>query len=300
MNRFFSLPIVIGIAAGVVFPYQSLNLIWASSIFLVFILVINVLEAGSSLTAAFDKDSRTGFAIALTTLFVLLPAIQTAFASALLRDRDYVFGIAMASMAPPALVIPLFLRLNRGHVEVGVAFVILATLLCPVILIPMIRLMGISESFMDTTALFYYLLPTTALPVASALLIRRLFPTAVRKLLTRAGPLNSFALGALMFILVGSAFHHLPIRTWRSPDLITIFAMMVWMDFGVYFLMRWLWNDTAAIMLATRNFAVPANLLLFFDPKAALPSAVGLIVHAVFFQWLISKSARRSAEVSRA
>ena len=36
-------------------------------------------------------------------------------------------------------------------------------------------------------------------------------------------------------------------------------------------------------------FAVSASLMLFFHPKAALPSAIGLIVHSLYFQFLVTQ-----------
>jgi BASS family bile acid:Na+ symporter len=217
--------------------------------------------------------------------------VQTAIASALLRDHDMVFGVAMSSLAPVALVVPLFLRKNNGDIAFGVLMVVASTLLCPLVLLPLLGLMGMTQSYLDARSLMLYLFPFTIAPVVIGLLVSKFLPRA-KKLLSPLTPyVSSTLLGLIMFILVGSAFNRAPIRSWLSGNLVVLTLLMVWMDFGVYWLIRWAWNESAAITIACRNFAVPASLLLFFHPKAALPSAVGLVVHAFFFQWLMSKKA---------
>jgi hypothetical protein len=108
---------------------------------------------------------------------------------------------------------------------------------------------------------------------------------------------NSFLLAALMFILVGCSLHQVPLRLLLKGDLIPLLLIFIGAEFGVFFVVRQsarLFTDlaaseTLALSLSTRNFAVSASLLLFFYPKASLPSALGLMIHAAFFQWLALK-----------
>ena len=289
MNRFFSLPVVAGILGGVLFPYQSLNLVWAASILLFFLLLFNVLEVDvlSALSALRGTGKLTALRLAL--LFGFFPVLQTVAASLVLTDRDHIFGVAMASLAPPALVVPMFLRRRGGNVAGGVSIVVLATLLYPLLLVPMIHMLGFSAIYIDTRALFLYLTLLTVAPVLCAMVFSLLLPRMKLTLLKHVAVLNSLVLGLLMFILVGSALNHVPLRTWRSENAVWLTVLLLWMDFGVYFLLRWTWDKDSAILLSCRNFAIPASLLLFFDPKAALAPAIGLVVHAVFFQWLMFK-----------
>lgn len=282
-----------GIVAGIALPYQSLALVWASSLLLALLLVINAAAVSLAETAASLQAAPARAALLLFLLFGALAPIQTLLASLLLHDAGYVFGVAAASLAPPALVVPLFLRRNGGNTALGVALVVIGTLLCPVLTPPALELFGVNAGYVDTRALFLTMIPLTVLPVAAGLALPRLWPAGASALRQAAPRISSLLLGVLLFILVGSSLPRLPLRAWYTPDLAWILALMIWMDFGVYFLFRALLGETAAIILSARNFAVTAGLLLFFDPRAALPSAIGLAVHAVFFQWLMVKKAPR-------
>jgi predicted Na+-dependent transporter len=229
----------------------------------------------------------------LLLLFGFFPVVQTAVAALVLADRDQVFGVALASLAPPALVVPMFLRRLKGDVSLGVAMVVAATLICPFVLVPMLRLLGFGDIYFDPATTSEYLALLTIVPVLCGFLFSGLFPRAKKSLLAHGAWLNSILLGTLMFILVGSALNHAPLRMWAHGGLIPLTAILVWMDFGVYFTVRWLWDETAALILSSRNFAIPASLLLFFEPRAALAPAIGLAVHAVFFQWLMVKKSLR-------
>jgi predicted Na+-dependent transporter len=91
--------------------------------------------------------------------------------------------------------------------------------------------------------------------------------------------------------------NRLPSRALFSGDFLWLFGFYALMDFGLYELVQkgarsflpGPQAESMALSVATRNFALSASLLLFFHPKAALPSAIGLIVHCLFFQWLMLK-----------
>jgi predicted Na+-dependent transporter len=264
-------------------------LVWVSSILLALMLTLNVLESTPlSIWRSLRENAVSSLGI-LCLLFLVLPVLQTAAAAALLSDKAYIFGVAAASFAPSALVVPLFLRRNGGDASLGVSIVVASTLLCPLIMVPMLALLGVNEGFLDTRALFLTLLPLTVIPVVFGLLLTSIFPSVRAPLLRAAPALNSGLLGILLFILVGSALPRMPLRLWWNGDAFLLLALMFWMDFGVYWLVRFAWRETAAISVSARNFAIPASLLLFFDPKAALPAALGLVVHALYFQWLMVK-----------
>jgi predicted Na+-dependent transporter len=264
-----------------------MTFIWSASLLLAVQLAINTLEADPRrLAASLGGELKASAALLVALLFVL-PVIQTGAASLLLGDRTYVFGVAAASIAPPALVIPLFLRRHGGDPTLGLALVVAGTLICPFVLVPMLALLGLTDNYLDTRALFLTLLPLTVLPVAVGLTLPKVVPGVRERVRAVAPAANALLLGVLFFLLVGSALQRLPLRLWLTHDLLCLTGLMVWMDFGVYFVTRWAFGESAALILGARNFAVIAGLLLFFDPKAALPAAVGLVVHAVFFSWLM-------------
>jgi hypothetical protein len=65
-------------------------------------------------------------------------------------------------------------------------------------------------------------------------------------------------------------------------------------DFGVLFVVRYLLSpyydlsrlNSLAITLSMKNVAISGAVLLFYDPRAALPSTVAFVAHACLFSFL--------------
>lgn len=145
-----------------------------------------------------------------------------------------------------------------------------------------------------------YLAGLTLAPVVLSLAVGSLWPRARQLTNSFLPPANSLLLAALMFILVGSSISRLPTHLLKQDDLIHLILLFLVIDFGLYILTREALrpfvnsqlSETIALSVSSRNFAVSANLMLIFHPKAALPAAIGLGVHALFFQFLTWKRSR--------
>jgi predicted Na+-dependent transporter len=212
------------------------------------------------------------------------------------KDQDFVFGVAVASLAPCALVNPFFAGHRGGDISLTLLNVLISTLLCPFIIGPLLKWSNLSPVFLDVQYLSWYLALLTVVPVIFSFVITQLFAPISRKVQPLLPAANSLILAVLMFILVGSSLERVPLRLLLSSDFATLVALFIFLDFGVFLLSQasarqFLKNDAAeamALSVASRNFAVSSSLMLAFHPKAALPSAVGLIIHSLFFQWLLS------------
>ncbi|MBX3021820.1 MAG: hypothetical protein KF799_09110 [Bdellovibrionales bacterium] len=272
-----------------------MSLIWVSSILLFLLLFLNILAVDKKKILERPRAQVAPALITLALIFLFFPVLQTALASLLVRDADFVLGVAVSSLAPCALVNPFFARVRGGNEELALWIVLLSTLLCPLATVPLLKLLGLSTVFLDARFLGLYLLTLTTGPLLLSFLLAPLIPA--QWLRPKLPLLNSLILAVLMFILVGSSLNRVPLRFLLNQDFYMLILIFLLVDFGLYALMRhvsaWFISpadaETVAISVATRNFAVSASLMLFFHPKAALPSAVGLIVHCLFFQFLLWK-----------
>lgn len=263
------------------------------------LLFLNILAVDKKNLLDRPRAQAAQTTISLALIFLFFPVVQTALASILIRDADFVFGVAVSSLAPCALVNPFFARVRGGNEEMALWTVILSTLLCPLATVPLLKLLGLSTVFLDARFLWIYLLALTTGPLVLSFALSPF--VSVSWLRPKLPLLNSLILAVLMFILVGSSLNRVPLRLLLNQDFSYLVVIFLLVDFGVYFLMRhvsrWFTSaadaETIAISVATRNFAVSASLMLFFHPKAALPSAVGLIVHGLFFQFLTWKKSPR-------
>lgn len=229
-------------------------------------------------------------------VFLFFPVLQTALASLWLRDQDFVFGVAVASLAPCALVNPFFARQRGGDSGLALLNVIVSTLLCPFVTVPLLALSHLAPVFLDTRYLLVYLSLLTVLPVAASFTLSYIFPQLPGRTVKWLPAGNSLILALLMFILVGSSLNRVPLRLLLNHDFAVLVGLFILFDFGVFLVTRYgaavfvtkVKGETLALSVSSRNFAVSSSLMLAFHPKAALPSAVGLIIHCFFFQWLLN------------
>jgi len=281
------------------FPYTSLSLIWASSLLLFLLLFLN--------TLAVDKRKlisvRSGLWQCLSAqalIFVFFPVCTAALTILAVKDQDFVFGVAVAALAPCALVNPFFANHRGGDQGLALLNVVVSTLLCPLITVPMLAWSKLSPVFLDVQFLLVYLSLLTVLPVLLSFGVTWIFPKIAGRAARWLPAGNSLILALLMFILVGSSINRVPLRLLLSRDFAALVIIFVLVDFGIFAALRWSAGqfvkragaETLAISVASRNFAVSSSLMLAFHPKAALPSAVGLVIHCFFFQWLLNSKAK--------
>ncbi len=269
-------------------------MVWLSSVFLVLLFLFNTLAIDPKQLFKISKSEWRQSLVTMTLIFLILPMMQAAAALTFLKDRDFALGVVVASCAPSALVIPFFSRLRGGNAPLALVNVVASSLMCPVMIVAVLYMTGLNSVFIDVRALGLYLFALTALPLLLSLILIWWRPKISATVAPSLPYLNSFLLAALMFILVGCSLNQFPIRLLWSGDLLPLLVFFALTEFGIYFAAHQCArlfigssdSETMALSLSTRNFAVSASLLLFFYPKAAIPSAIGLMIHAGFFQWL--------------
>lgn len=271
-----------------------MSLIWISSILLFLLLFLNTLAVERTQLFASARGRWRHTAVAMGLIFVFFPLLLAAASKLLLKDSDFAFGMVVSALAPCALVNPFFAKLRGGDDALSLVNVILSTMLCPLVTVPMLHALGYESIYLDSRYTIFYLLSLTLIPVSLSFTVGALWPQTRRSVEPSLPYLNSLILAVLMFILVGSSLSRMPFRFLAQGDLPRLIVLFLISDFGFYFLIRGsarLFTDarsaeTLALSVASRNFAVSASLMLFFHPKAALPAAIGLTVHALFFQFL--------------
>lgn len=272
-----------------------MSLLWISSILLFILLFLNTLAVKPGELRQLTRAQWLESSVTLALMFLFFPLLVAAAAKFFLRDQDFAFGIAVSALAPCALVNPFFARHRGADAPAALLNVILSTILCPFITVPLLGFFKFQTVFLDTHYMIWYLAALTTGPVILSLIVSATAPALAARTEDALPYANSLILAALMFIFVGTSLEKVPLRLLWERDFFILIAIFILFDFGIFNAIRRAAGlfvnpkaaETMAISLATRNFAVSASLMLFFHPKAALPSAVGLIVHVLFFQWLL-------------
>jgi predicted Na+-dependent transporter len=271
-----------------------MELIYLSNSLLFLLMFINSLTIDSSQLFRFSNARIKSSVLFLALLFIILPCILINLAQMLLSDSNYLLGYAFSCLAPTAFVAPFFCKLRKADVEDSILHIFLSTLFFPVASFLFLKYLLPEEHFVDIPSIMSLLLLITFLPMGLGLCVPRVLPRIKIWLAPKSGFFNSIILGILMFILCGSSFNKLRLSHLFEQDIVLVIALLLFLDFGVYFLMKFFSNsfvpkksaESLAISVSLHNLALPAGLLLSFQPKAAIVPALGLVIHAFFFQWL--------------
>lgn len=272
-----------------------MSLVWASSVLLFVLLFLNTLSGEMENIPRLSRREAAETLLGLALTYVIAPVIMTALASRVLQDRDFLIGFTISTMAPAALVAPFFARARGGDRRAALAGVVTTTLACPFALALFLPRLIPDNMYINTSYTVTYMAALTILPVLTSWIATRACPRLPVFLEPAMPTANSVILAALMFILVGSSLHKVPLHSLAIRDLMALAGLYLVFDFGIYILGRRAFGlfftpstaEALALNLSTRNFAVTAGLMLFFQPKAAVPSAVGLVIHGLFFQFLL-------------
>jgi BASS family bile acid:Na+ symporter len=291
---FFSGPILIGIIAGIIFPYKALELIYLNNILLFLLMLANGLGTDVSQIVQWSRAKTKETAVFLAFLFLFLPIVLINVASYLLTDANYLLGFALCCIAPTAFVAPYFCKLRGGDADQAIVNILISTLLFPIISLIYISCFLSVQHFLDMNSVVLLVFLVTILPLILSLLLNRFLPKVKQSIEPLQLPINSLLLAALMFILCGSAFNKLRPSHFLETEIIFAILLLIILDFGVYFGVRFLFSGkssesktrTLAISVSLRNLAIPASLLLSLQPKASIIPGLGLVIHCFFFYWL--------------
>ncbi|MBU0673312.1 MAG: hypothetical protein KJ950_01560 [Proteobacteria bacterium] len=293
MTRFFGLPILLAVVAGIIFPYAALSLMPYGFVFLFILMLLSGLSIDwSRLPAAFKRPGELLGGVFL--IFAFFPLLQLVVARLLIDDAQFLTGIVFGSLMPVALVAPFFTRELGGDEEY--AFLLLV---CSMLVSPLIA--PICLSFLTADILPIRMVPfmknmvlLVTIPLAASYLVARLMPGLRLRIVPYLAVGNMAALSVLIFILFGNAVGRINLGYESWPEISRLLLLAFFQDFGVLLLARALVgriiSEGAAtalmVSLSMKNVAIATGILLFYDPRAALPPALVFIAHACLFSFL--------------
>ncbi|UCG38405.1 MAG: hypothetical protein JSV00_09530 [bacterium] len=293
MERVFGIPIIAAVILGVVFPYQALVIMPLGFLFLFLMMT----WAGLSVEWSRLRSSRNRvkeLMVGLSALYLFFPPLQWVLARWLISDKQYLFGLLFASLTPAAIVAPFFTRIHDSDEELSFLIMVLSTLVCPVAVPLLLKLLAGPSIAFEMFSLVKFMVLLVSAPLLLSYATARFLPGVKRRLLPHMGLLNMLSLSVLIFIFFGNATSRLNLNYASVVSLAKILLLVFVQDFGVLFLSRFVLApyfdrsrlNALAITLSMKNVAIAAAVLLFYDPKAALPPAMAFIAHACLFNFI--------------
>lgn len=302
----FGVPIAVAIGLGIAYPYTAMQLMPYGFIFL-FLLMI-----WAGLTVDWTRLTRCGAHLphiggGLLLLFLVFPTCQWLLARSLVSDAQFLYGLVFASLCPVAIVAPYFSQLVKADEEFSFLLMVVSMLLCPVVAPYLLHYLLASTLPIQVAPLMKYMLLLVTLPLALSYLISRYLPALRVRLRPHLGLLNTGSLSVMIFILFGTATARLNVQYTSFRDIAILLVLVFIQDFGVLFIARAMLrsrgsakiNNALSISLSMKNVAIAAGILLFYDPRASFPAALGFVAHAFLFSFLGVYARLRHSKMSR-
>lgn len=298
MIKFFGLPILIAFVLGYLIPYTALAIAPYAFIILFLMMTSSTLELNwNSLKNIGHYKSE--LLAGLFFLFFFFPLMQWFPAHFLIREESLFYGATLASLCPVAIVAPNFTRLHKGDETLAFIFMVLSMIFFPFMVW---FALSLTRQTLHLRPIIIEMAMLVFFPLLTAFLLQLLdrkfsFLAPWKKI---SAEFNMFAIAFLAFIYLGASVSKLNLSYTPAAELCAVLAVIFFQDFGVYFLSRWLMGrlfereqaEALAISLGMKNLAVSGAILLFYDPKASLASALGFFVHALFFNYLAVKKVK--------
>lgn len=296
MLNFFGLPILIAFVLGYYFPYVALALSPYAFIILFLMMTSSALDIKWSILKKVFTH-KTELMVGLFFCFLFFPLMQWFLAKALVAEESLFYGTMLASLCPVAIVAPNFTKMHKGDEDLSFLLMIASMVLFP----PAVYLaltfthqtMHMRPIIIDMVILIFFPL---ILGEVIKLVDQKFFQ---KKIITQwkkcAVEFNMLAIAFLAFIYLGASVSKLNLSYTPWKELLGVLAVILFQDFAVYFLARYITRSffdeekaqALTISLSMKNLAVSGAILLIYDPKASLASAMGFFVHALFFNFLV-------------
>lgn len=298
MIKFFGLPIIIAFLLGYLIPYAALAISPYAFIILFLMMTSSTIDINWNRLGRF-KEYRTELVAGLFFLFLFFPLMQWFPARLLIKEESLFYGATLASLCPVAIVAPNFTRIQKGDEILSFLFMILSMIVFPLMvwlaLILTRQTLHLRPIIIDMSLLVLF--PLLAGFVLQLIDRKIPFLHCWRKV---AAEFNMLAIAVLAFVYLGASVSKLNLSYTSWKELAAVLVVIFFQDFGVYFFSKFLMNklfeadkaEALAISLSMKNLAVSGAILLFYDPKASLASAMGFFVHALFFNFLAVKKAK--------
>jgi len=289
--KLFGIPVILGVILGHLLPGFAFNFAPIASGLLFVLLYVTLIDIDLRPRRIELSSLVEGLSI-LSFSYVLIPLFLVLTVRILGLEERLATALFLSSMAPFALVAPLFVSNAGGRPATSLWQVLISMIFCPIIIPLMLLASGIAMPVF-IKPLIFFLVATSFGPYLLGLATQLIFKERLRAFSKYKSSVASLLLAMLVYVLFGSAVSKW--NNWHAPELtLGILSFHLLSDFGLlyltyYFLRQQLGKElsvTYAITLGMKNMAIPAGLLLAYDPSMAFVPALGFVVHAFFFNYL--------------
>lgn len=223
-------------------------------------------------------------------LHVVMPAISYVIASTLFDDQLLVIGFVMLMTVPTGVTSLIWISIGRGDVALGIAVILLDTLLAPVIIPFVLHLVSGTTVEIDTFSLVIGLILMIVVPTIIAILLNELtkgkFPEWIGN---RLSPFSKIALFLIVLIngsAIGSYVKDMDLELLKIIAVVFVIVVIGYIvSIGSSYLMQHSYarHVSMTFLGGMRNISTGVIVATtYFPPKVAMPVAFGMLFQQLF------------------
>ncbi|MCU9519873.1 bile acid:sodium symporter family protein [Corynebacterium sp. ES2794-CONJ1] len=235
--------------------------------------------------------------IGVIAQFVIMPLLALAVGRALNLDPALAVGLLMLGSVPGGTSSNVIAFLARGDVALSVAMTSVSTLISPIMTPLIMLLLANAHTGVNATGMAWALVQTVLIPVVLGLVINRIAPHLVARIVGFLPWISIFLIGTVVFGVVGKNADNL-----ATVGLIVFLSVLIHNALG--YLLGYLTGRitglsraqrrTVATEVATQSAGLSSGMSAqFFSPEAALPGAVAAVWHNISGAFFVALCRRR-------
>jgi len=296
MNKYLGIPIIIAFFLGYKFPFVALDLSKFAFYSLILMMTLALLPVSISSFKEIQIKKRE-IVFTILTLYLFTPLVQWILCKLFIKDSALFYGTFFASLCPIAIVAPQFTKQHEGNAQLSTITLIISLILFPFVSLVYLSKLTDNAIAIQLKPLFLDMLIVTFLPILIAGMLNKLIPSLKERIKSIAFPINMLLIAFMSFAYFGASMSKLSIAYTPYKEIISIIVILLIQDFITYFIAKKAFNNifdiadtkAIAISISMKNVAMCGAVLLFYDPKASLASALGFLVHSLFYSYLLNK-----------
>lgn len=296
MNKYLGIPIIVAFILGYRYPFVALDLSKYAFYSLIVMMTLALLPVSLSNFKEIKLKKRE-ISFTILSLYLFTPLVQWLLCKLFIKDSALFYGTFFASLCPIAIVAPQFTRQHDGNAQLSTITLILSLILFPFISLIYLSKLTDNSISIQLKPLFIDMLIVTFLPMIISIVLNAVIPKLKEQIKPFAFPINMLLIAFMSFAYFGASMSKINVAYTPTKEIVAIIFILLFQDFITYILSKRFFpmafnqadSDAMAISISMKNVAMCGAILLFYDPKASLASALGFLIHALFYSYLLIK-----------
>ncbi|UBH15842.1 bile acid:sodium symporter family protein [Macrococcus armenti] len=235
----------------------------------------------------------------LLILHIIMPVISYVIAQFVFDDPLLIIGFVMLMCVPTGVTSIIWINVGRGDMPLGLAVVMLDTMLAPIIIPATLHFVAMKSVEIDTSSLIIDLIMMIVVPTIIAIILNEISNGKIPDIIgTRFSPFSKLALFSIIFVNGGAISPYMKKFSWELFIIILVVFVVVVSGYIVsvalsqFMELSYARHVSITFLCGMRNISTGVIVATtYFPAKVAMPVAFGML-----FQQLLASIVSQQLE----